>query len=659
MRKTAHTRRKRRGWRVDAIAMAALLAIGSVASPARGQSDSAVPPKAEAGARGALMATLLEKLPALQSLLSKLQGDNGATAPMSPMSQAQAASPKPEADEVPATFAHSWREVTGRLKEWFDQLALSPAQKTAKADADARPEPVPVPAATIAASASQAAAAPTERAQALEAVELSASAPQAPSTTDQGMPAIAMADAAMAGRPPAAAASSAEVRAGDDPPPDSPAEGYRNMARLLGLKSVLPLPDRPAGQQLTLRDAQRLARTHSTEVEAAMQRLAGFGFARDAAQGALLPQADATVGVGIGENTAVSPHLRLARRESTLTVRQALYDESLRRGFGQKRQLIVSAEQQLESALSQSLLESGGAYMDALRLRVNIELSQTHERRLDELLRYISARAAAGGASAAERERVKSRVANLRASVADNRSSLAAALRNLYRVTGLEPGALTLDEPLPGVSVDVAAQAVALAMRSNPELQAARAEADAAEQEIGVQRARHLPRVDMALTRNQSVNAAGTEGHIQDTKVMLNISVPLFHGGSDEAQVNAAVARRLELAARARGVERRLTMEIDTAYANLSAFVARFDAVREEMESNRKVVDAFQAQLVGGNRPLLDVLDAYQRFYQSQLDLAQLLVNEAQTRLRLSHLTGGLLQATAASPATPGARARD
>jgi outer membrane protein TolC len=56
------------------------------------------------------------------------------------------------------------------------------------------------------------------------------------------------------------------------------------------------------------------------------------------------------------------------------------------------------------------------------------------------------------------------------------------------------------------------------------------------------------------------------------------------------------------------------------------------------------VVTAFRAQMVGSNRPLLDVLDAYQRQHQSRLDLTQALISEAQNQLRVAHLTGSLEQ---------------
>ncbi len=54
------------------------------------------------------------------------------------------------------------------------------------------------------------------------------------------------------------------------------------------------------------------------------------------------------------------------------------------------------------------------------------------------------------------------------------------------------------------------------------------------------------------------------------------------------------------------------------------------------------MVAAFQAQLVGGNRPLLDVLDAYQRLHTSRVELATLVIGEAQNHVRVAHLTGRL-----------------
>jgi adhesin transport system outer membrane protein len=100
-------------------------------------------------------------------------------------------------------------------------------------------------------------------------------------------------------------------------------------------------------------------------------------------------------------------------------------------------------------------------------------------------------------------------------------------------------------------------------------------------------------------------------------------------------------------------VERKLAQELEAGYVNLEAFDQRFAAARDELTANAAVVKAFQEQMTGANRTLLDVLDAYQRFHQSKLDILQLAVGETQTQLRIAHLTGLLLEGLAESAPPP------
>jgi outer membrane protein TolC len=81
---------------------------------------------------------------------------------------------------------------------------------------------------------------------------------------------------------------------------------------------------------------------------------------------------------------------------------------------------------------------------------------------------------------------------------------------------------------------------------------------------------------------------------------------------------------------------------------NLDAVRERYQSMVEEIASNRSVVAAFKDQLTASNRSLLDVLDSYQRYYQSRLDVTQLLVGETQNQLRVAHLAGTLLGAVGA-----------
>lgn len=455
---------------------------------------------------------------------------------------------------------------------------------------------------------------------------------------------------------------------GDPVVPSQPDRALRlgALGALLELPYVLPLSTSvapassaaPAGPAPSMQDIARASLDHSLEVDVARQRLASFGFVRDAARGALLPHADMRLGDGRGRLTSVDPAVILPRREVTVTLRQPLIDEPARNELQRQRKLVMSSEEQLENVISTTVLESANAFLAAMQASIGVRLGTEYERLLAELLRYIGERADAGGASKADLQRVRARVANIRTAQADSGAALKVALRNLIRLTGTVPAEVQLGLITNGfVLPDNADLATVLARRANHELLAARIEAEAVQSERDGQRARFLPRMELELSHTRVVNGAGLETLTRDSKAMVIMTIPLLNGGADLAQVRAAGAHLQEMDAKAGNVERKLTQEIDTAYANLDAADQRFRSVRDELDANTAVVAAFRAQMVGSNRSLLEVLDAYQRLHQSRLDLTQVLVSEAQNQLRVAHLTGTLVPLLAPvntlSPAMP------
>jgi len=438
--------------------------------------------------------------------------------------------------------------------------------------------------------------------------------------------------AAAQAEPPAPAASAPAVEAAKP--------RVASLQQLLGMPPVLPLTG--TGPALSLGDALQLAWQNSPEVAAARYRALSFDYTRKAARGALLPKLETRFSVGRGHLETPDRKDNLLRSDNSAVLSQALVDESARHEWTRQELLAASAEIQQAGVESQTLLDTGSAWFAVLQQRVGVELGQGYEKELNELLRYISDRVAAGGASPAERERITARVANVRSGLADSRAALAAALRNFQRLSSVTPFGLALDAPMDLYLPTDADAAMAEADGANAEILASRLEQQAAESERKGNRAAFLPRVALELTHSQTRNAAGSEAQQRDSKAMVVMTLPLVNGGADYSRMKAAEARRSELEARGEGVRRRVVQDLETSYANLSAATERFASVRDELDANRKVVDAFRAQLTGGNRQLLDVLDAYQRLHQSRLDIVQVVVSAAQNEWRIAHLTGAL-----------------
>lgn len=452
------------------------------------------------------------------------------------------------------------------------------------------------------------------------------------------------------GPPPRSANRASAVALGLAGP--SQARGLRlgELPALLGVAPELPLGDAgvagaPAGRALSLQQAMVLGVAHSLEVQAADARLESFRQAAVAARGALLPRLDARAAVGRGQLESVSPAEQRDRKDGSLTLRQAVFDLPASREVQRQDVLTDSAHLQWQAAVSGASLQVSTSYLQALQARLTLELGSSHERLLGELLSYISQRAEAGGASIAERDRVKARVANARSQQADARANLRAALRNLATLVGEAPAQLVLAVP-DALAVPLnAASALDEARQANRELVASRTEADAAALEARGQRARFLPKVELELSHTRAVNNGGSESYNRDTKAMLVVNWSLLNGGTDLAQGRAAAARMREKQLLADDLERKLEQDLEASYASLDSVAERYSALREELLANRSVVAAFQAQLVGGNRPLLDVLDAYQRLHQSRIDLAQLVVGEVGNHAKVAHITGRLATA--------------
>jgi TolC family type I secretion outer membrane protein len=438
--------------------------------------------------------------------------------------------------------------------------------------------------------------------------------------------------------PPAAAASASA-------PVEAIKPRVASLQQLLGIPPVLPLSG--TGPALSLGDALQLAWQNSPEVAAARYRALSFDYTRKAARGALLPKLETRFSVGRGHMETPDRKDNLLRSDNSAVFSQALVDEAARHEWTRQELLAASAEIQQAGVESQTLLDTGSAWFAVLQQRVGVELGQGYEKELNELLRYISDRVAAGGASPAERERITARVANVRSGLADSRAALAAALRNFQRLSSVTPFGLALDAPMDLYLPADADAALAEADGANAEILSSRLEQQAAESERKGNRSAFLPRVAVELTHSQTRNAAGSEAQQRDSKAMVVMTLPLVNGGADYSRMKAAEARRGELEARGEGVRRRVVQDLETSYANLRAATERFASVRDELDANRKVVDAFRTQLTGGNRQLLDVLDAYQRLHQSRLDIVQVVVSAAQNEWRIAHLTGALRQVVA------------
>jgi len=341
------------------------------------------------------------------------------------------------------------------------------------------------------------------------------------------------------------------------------------------------------------------------------------------------------------------------RTDSQLFIRQTLMD--LPSYFERQRQnlLLQAAERNLSNAQERVAYDTLVSFLKLIQLRLTVVLTENYETELKKLLEYMNARVQAGGATKADMQRVKGRVLNTASAVIEARGAYESGLVEFKRLTGVVPSSIAIPENLLPVLPGDFETAMATAVQNNYELQAALRDMESVVQEKRAMQGKFSPKFDIELSAMHTYNAGGIAGSdpmpnstlypVQDDRrAMFVVSWNLLNGGTDLMQAKALESKRLEYEYRAKEVQRKLEESLRINFNALRAVDGRVNGVKQEMESNDIVLAAFNEQLFAANRSLLDVLDAYQRQYNSRTELTRLLIAEAMAGLQMLRNMGKL-----------------
>lgn len=415
--------------------------------------------------------------------------------------------------------------------------------------------------------------------------------------------------------------------------------------------------------QLSLFDAMARALDYSNEVAASSAHLDTVEYQDQASLGPLLPHIDLRYNTGKESSSPSSatvlpnfdrkPHDLHNRTDSQLTIRQTLMD--LPSYFERQRQnlLLQSAQHNLSNAQEKVAYDTLLSFLNLIQLRLNVVLAEDYETQLRKLLEYMNARVKAGGGTKADMQRVKGRVINATSAVIEAKGAYDSGMVEFMRLTGVVPASIAIPENLLPVLPGDFNTAMLTAEQHNYQLQAALRDADSVVQERRAMQGKYVPKFDIELSAIHTYNAGGIAASDQmpnttlytdqnDKRAMFVMSWNLLNGGADMMQNRALASKRMEYEFRAKDIQRKLEESLRINFNTLRAVNGRINAVRQEMESNDIVLAAFNEQLFSANRSLLDVLDAYQRQYNSRTELTRLLIAEATAGLQMLRNMGKL-----------------
>ncbi len=309
----------------------------------------------------------------------------------------------------------------------------------------------------------------------------------------------------------------------------------------------------------------------------------------------------------------------------------------------QAEALFVSAQQDL-------IVRAAQAYFDVLLAQDNVELTRAQKTAIAEQLEQAKINFEVGTATITDTHDAQARYDLVTSQEIAAVNDLEVKRRALEVLIGRYPdalkplaGKLPLDPPEPN-DMD---KWVDSADAQNPQLLAQRANYEVAKQQVEVNRAGHLPTLDLVANRSKNSNATfGTTSIGQTTtdSVGLQLNIPLFQGGYVSSKLREAAANYEKAKQDLEFAKRSVDLQARQSYLGVTSGIAQVKALEQSVVSNQSALESTQLGQEVGVRTSVDVLNARQQLYTAKRDLSQARYNFVMSRLKLKAAVGSLTE---------------
>jgi outer membrane protein len=155
------------------------------------------------------------------------------------------------------------------------------------------------------------------------------------------------------------------------------------------------------------------------------------------------------------------------------------------------------------------------------------------------------------------------------------------------------------------------------------------------------------PTVDLVASlsrkgQNGSLSPAVSPDSARGVSVGVQLTVPLYAGGALDSRWRESIARKNQAEQELGVAQREARLQVQDAFLAVKTGVARIGALEQSVLSARTALEATTLGRDLGTRTELDVLDAQQRLYAAELDLAQAKNDYLLGRVRLASAAGEL-----------------
>lgn len=336
-------------------------------------------------------------------------------------------------------------------------------------------------------------------------------------------------------------------------------------------------------------------------------------------------------------------------RNASLNLSLALFRPQLWAGYSQSKSQVAQAEANFRNAQQDLIVRLAQAYFDVALAEDNLTLAGEQKVAIAEQLKQAKRYFEAGIGTVTDINEAQARYDTIVAQEIAAGNTLEVKIRAVEQVVGtLYPQLdrlgqrLPLDLPKPQ---DIEPW-LEFARASNPGLKAREYALEVAQKDAYKTAAGHLPTVDLVGGRSRAVDPSYTTLSTEtwNTTVGLQVSIPLFTGGTTQGRVNQAIALREKATFELEAGVRAVNLATRQEFLNVVNGVAQVKALEQAVKSNEVALYSARKGLEAGMRTSFDVLNAQQLLFSAKRDLAQARYGYVMARLKLRAAAGQLAE---------------
>ena len=398
----------------------------------------------------------------------------------------------------------------------------------------------------------------------------------------------------------------------------------------------------------TLEDFFSAALDYSPRLRIAAENL-NIGSARlSAANGQLLPQVRANASLSDNTRNQSGQETQFDGNRYSVQLTQVLFNWQ---AFAARAQAVLredKAQALYYDELARLLTDVAEKYFDALQARDALDSIASEYEAVNNQLQQIESLYARQLAQITDLYQAQASLAAVEAQQIQLESRLALRLESLRSVSGIEAGdlfSLADDAAIPPLENNLHYW-VDQAEKNNNAIEAQRLEFEASKKMISQRRGAYMPQVSLVLQRQDS-NVGFDNIPLQrtdNTYVGVDVTVPLYAGGSNRAAVREANSRALIAENELRGTKLEVGETVRGAYLQVQAGEKIIDAAKKLVESTELTATAMQRGFELGAVTSVDVLNAIRDQFGAQRDLQQVRYENIKYQLFLKR-EAGLLSA--------------